>query len=278
MSAADGIWLNRGRSGDLLSRTREGTRGTEPIAKPNDTTQPGETVSKTDNATSLLRNRIIGLSLEPGCDIDEKRLLSELDVGRTPLREALNRLISEGLIESRGNRGLRVTPLTLTNTRELFEAYMLSERAVASVLVFSDPGLVDDLRSIEKRYEQRAGELDFLGVTSTNAEFHHRLATATQNRFVARNAWQLTNLARRISFFIFRDEYRRMDDAEHRNASLFDLATRQHLKIVQAIADRDRPTLVAEMTRHADYFRERLLHLLSRSPVTEADPKLARKA
>ena len=170
---------------------------------------------------------------------------------------------------------MRVTPLTLTNTRELFEAYILSERAVASVLVFSDPGLVDDLRLIETRYERRAGELDFLGVTTTNAEFHHRLATATQNRFVARNAWQLTNLARRISFFIFRDEYRRMDDAEDRNASLFELAIRQHLKIVQAIADRDRPTLVAEMTSHADYFRERLLHLLSRSPATETDLNLA---
>ena len=241
------------------------------IGKPVNTIQPGETVSKTDSATSLLRNRIIDLSLEPGYNIDEKQLLSELDVGRTPLREALNRLISEGLIESRGNRGLRVTPLTLTQTRELFEAYILSERTIASILVFSDPGLVDDLRSIEERYERRTEEFDFLGVTSTNAEFHHRLATATQNSFVTRYAWQLTNLARRISFFIFRDEYRRTDDVEHRNALLFDLAIKQHLKIIQAIEDRDRPTLIAEMTSHADYFRKRLLHLLSRSPAEEVD-------
>ena len=242
------------------------------------TIKPGETVSKTDSATSLLRNRIIDLSLEPGSNVDEKLLLSDFQIGRTPLREALNRLIAEGLIESRGNRGLRVTPFTLTNTRELFEAYILSERMVASILVFSDPGLADDLCSIERQYEERAGELDFLGVTATNAEFHFRLAAATQNRFISRYAWQLTNLARRISFFIFRDEYGRMSTADGQNTSLFDLAIRQHLKIIQAIGDRDRPTLVAEMACHAAYFRDRLAHLLSRSPDTDVDLTLARRA
>ena len=253
-------------------------KGTEHPGRPVGTSLSGETVSKTDSATSLLRNRIIDLSLEPGYNIDEKQLLSELDIGRTPLREALNRLISEGLIESRGNRGLRVAPLTLTSTRELFEAYILSERVVAAMLVFSDPDLLDNLRSIEARYERRTRELDFLAVTSTNAEFHHRLATATQNSFVSRYAWQLTNLTRRISFFIFRAEYGRMENVEDRNASLFDTAIRQHRKIVQAIADRDRPVLVAEMTSHAEYFRERLLHLLSHSPAAQVDLTLTRKA
>ncbi len=218
-----------------------------------------------------MRDRIVDLTLEPGYNIDEKRLLSELEIGRTPLREALNRLISEGLIESRGNRGLRVTPLNIINTRELFEAYILSERTVASVLVFRDTDLIDELRRIEEAYEARAGELDFLGVTSSNAEFHNRLAMATQNSFLTRYSWQLTNLARRVSYFIFRDEYGHSEEFGEAQVPLFERAISEHLKIIKAIEDRDRETLIDVMTSHAAYFRERLSQLIGRSPGIDVD-------
>jgi len=216
-----------------------------------------------------LRDRIIDLSLEPGCNIDEKRLLGELDLGRTPLREALNRLIAEGLIEARGGRGLRVTPLNLTNTRELFEAYIISERVVASIVAFGDGGLAADLKRIEETYEARARDVDFLGVTATNADFHNRLARATRNEFVARHSSQLASLARRVSFYIFRNEYGLSDKIGATPAALFGRAIEEHRKIICAVEDRNRAGLVSLMTSHGEYFRERLLRLIGRSVAPE---------
>lgn len=241
------------------------------IKLPNGHSTPAEAISKTDGATDLLRDRIIDLSLEPGYNIDEKKLLVEFGIGRTPLREALNRLISEGLIEARGTRGLRVTPLDLTNTRELFEAYIISERMVASILRFDDPGIVEDLEEIQTAYESVTASLDILNVTAHNAAFHRRLAEATQNSFVKQYSWQLSNLARRISFFIFRDEQRRGPHFEPESTPLFGRAIEEHWKIILSIKTGDRSALVNEMTTHAQYFQERLSNLMTRSMGQEID-------
>ena len=214
-----------------------------------------------------MRDRIIDLTLEPGYNIDEKSLLAKFDFGRTPLREALNRLIVEGLIESRGSRGMRVTPMSLSNTRELFDAYILAERMVASILIFSDESLVDDLNSIETIYEAKAGRFDFLEVTEANAAFHNRLAGATRNTLVARYSAQLQNLARRVSFYIFTSE---ANDARE-DAHLFDRPIEEHRQIIAAIEDRDRDHLIGLMTGHAMYFRDRLRKLIGRTECGDVD-------
>ncbi|WP_282604353.1 GntR family transcriptional regulator [Pelagibius sp. Alg239-R121] len=230
-----------------------------------------EPVSKTDLATNTLRDQIITLSLEPGYNIDEKFLLSRFDFGRTPLREALNRLIAEGLIESRGSRGLRVSPLNLSNTRELFDAYILAERMVASVLVFNDDGLVSDLLDIQKTYEAHTQSVDFLKVTKTNAAFHNRLAAATQNAIIARYSEQLTNLARRISFYIFKSEFGREAPNRDLEERLFQRPINEHQGIIDAIEATDRDQLVELMTNHAKYFRDRLRKLIGGSAPCDLD-------
>ncbi|MGI9500462.1 MAG: GntR family transcriptional regulator [Geminicoccaceae bacterium] len=230
-----------------------------------------EPISKTDLATNVLRDQIVDLSLEPGFNIDEKFLLSRFEYGRTPLREALNRLISEGLIESRGSRGLRVTPLSLTNTRELFDAYILAERMVASILVFGDDGLVNDLKQIEAGYEDYANRLDFLKVTETNAAFHSRLAAATQNAIIARYSAQLANLARRVSYYIFKTEFNRQALDHQKEVMLFERAIGEHWEIIRAIEKRNRDDLIEVMTGHAQYFRDRLRNLIGGATACDLD-------
>ena len=69
----------------------------------------------------ILRDRIIQSELEPGMRLTERVLCEELKVSRTPLREALKTLASEGLVKLLPNRGAIVIPLTLADTTQVFE-------------------------------------------------------------------------------------------------------------------------------------------------------------
>lgn len=90
--------------------------------------------------TSRLRESILQGDLQPGLKINLDRLRSELDVSLSPLREALARLIAEGLVVFEDNRGYHVAPVSLANLTEIttlradFEALALGhaiERADA---------------------------------------------------------------------------------------------------------------------------------------------------
>ena len=60
----------------------------------------GDSASLADLATNMLRNKILDLSLAPSEHLEDRILLEKFSFGRTPLREALNRLMSEGLVET----------------------------------------------------------------------------------------------------------------------------------------------------------------------------------
>ncbi|MEA2287984.1 MAG: hypothetical protein QOJ21_4027, partial [Solirubrobacteraceae bacterium] len=64
-----------------------------------------------DRAYAELRHRIVSLSLGPGAALREDALMAELELGRTPLREAVKRLALEGLVEVRPRSGTFVTAI-----------------------------------------------------------------------------------------------------------------------------------------------------------------------
>jgi len=226
-----------------------------------------ETLSLTDRVTEILRNKILDLSLTPGTQLDEKMLQSQFDFGRTPMREALGRLVSEGLVEARASRGLRVTPFSLVNTLELVDAYILCERMVSYNLRMFDDGLVDDLLEIDQAYLKSSLNAELLEITQQNALFHARLALATRNKYIIEYSTKLHNLGRRLSFYIYEEE----DALPDKLQGLFDRTRGDHSSIIRCIRDQDRDGLVANMTDHAKLFQERLGALLNLEKKFEFD-------
>lgn len=218
-----------------------------------------ETMSLTDRATQTVRDRILDLTLAPGMILDERQILEKFEFGRTPMREALNRLISEGLVVARGQRGLQVAPLNIASAVELFDAYVMSERMVAFALCFSDAGLVDDLRQLHAAYAESLAPTDLLRVTELNVLFHRRLASATRNIYIEEYSGKLHKLARRLSYFIYKREAA-MDTLA---PTLFDKPRADHERIIETIEKHDRQGLIDELTSHAIFFRTRLARIIS---------------
>ncbi|MDE0113770.1 MAG: GntR family transcriptional regulator [Albidovulum sp.] len=224
-------------------------------------------LSLADSATRFLRDRILDLTLSPGERLDEKMLLAKYELSRTPLREAINRLMAEGLVESSKNRGVYVSSMDLESVLELLDAYVLSERMVASVCIMEEPGLLSELREIQRSFENAVDALDLLEVTEWNARFHCRIAEACDNRFIFRHAWHLHNLARRTSFYIYLRENREKGEFYVPSERIHG----HHRRIIECISSRNRSNLIDSMTEHALVFRERLVVLVKGADLNLAD-------
>ncbi|MDN3718170.1 GntR family transcriptional regulator [Roseibium salinum] len=76
-----------------------------------------------------LRERILTLELRPGSVLDEAGLSRQLEVSRTPIREAIIQLIADGLVVREG-RSARVAPLDLDDIPPLYDALLISSRMI----------------------------------------------------------------------------------------------------------------------------------------------------
>lgn len=86
-------------------------------------------------AYRALKRDILTCRIEPGQDLREAALAEQAGFGRTPIREALARLVHDGLVEVRPRQGYQVTEITLTRVRELHELRLLLEPAAAELAI-----------------------------------------------------------------------------------------------------------------------------------------------
>src|SRR5258705_1329447 len=93
----------------------------------------------------VIRARILSLDMPPGSAIDENALVAEFGLSRTPVREALIRLETDGFVSLQPNRGASVSPLDIEEIPELLEAMELCLRATSrwSALRRTDSDLAD---------------------------------------------------------------------------------------------------------------------------------------
>src|SRR5215472_1518435 len=113
---------------------------------------------------AALRHAIMVLDVEPGAALEEERLCRQYNVSRTPLREALIRLASEGLVELEPNRSARVAALQFVDVVDHYEAMDVLQPAIwhfAAVRVTSADlkrirEALDRLRKALSRQDARA--------------------------------------------------------------------------------------------------------------------------
>lgn len=221
----------------------------------------GKQESLTETAVTSIRDRILDLTLAPGQRIDEKLLMERFGLSRTPTREAVNRLATEGLIDMRPNRGAYVHPLDLDHISQLFDAYAVAERMVGYFCNCSEPALADDLERIEIEYERHQQARDYLMITLQNARFHSRLAQASGNEYIFAYCAGLYNLARRVSFFI----YLRETDRNSKFDTNGRLIIKHHKTIMKMVKAGDNAGLIDILARHAALFRSRVIRVLDQS-------------
>ena len=132
-----------------------------------------------------LRQRIFAHELKPGDWIDEKKLAEQYGISRTPLREALKVLASEGLVDLKPRRGCYVIEISRQDLDDIFPLMaMLEGRCAADAVKRAKSADVKQLAEMHERLEaaSREGRID--AFFEANQEFHKRIQELANNRWL----------------------------------------------------------------------------------------------
>ena len=210
-------------------------------------------------AYGRLRQEIIRGTYKAGERLHIGRLCTALDVGLSPVREALNRLSTEGLVQQFDQRGFRVAPLDIEDLADLTQARCwINETAIPAALAAGDQAWEESVVVALYRLKRAPHAIaDEIGQRSPEWEAAHRdfhrilIAACGSRRWL--NLWEeLFDAAERYRFTSrLAATQQRPDMAEHE-------------AIVQAVLARDSPNAVALLNAHVrrteTLFRERLAH------------------
>jgi DNA-binding GntR family transcriptional regulator len=198
-------------------------------------------------AYRTLELQIVTLQLPPGSVTTEGTLIERVGLGRTPVREAIQRLAWEGLLEIRPRAGIAVTPLHPSDWLRVLDARC----GVEIVLARSAARFVT--REIAERFHEAARDMQKAVITGNvvafqeaDKAFDEAMAAASDNPFAVRVAAPLQTHSRRF-WFRYQSDTGLADAAEH------------HVAIIRAIVDGDvegagaaAERLIALLRKHAE--------------------------
>ena len=135
-----------------------------------------------EEVAELLRQRIFNRELPPGNWIDELKLAEEYGISRTPLREALKVLATEGLVTMKVRRGAYVTEVNEKDLTDVYHLLSLLEADAASVVAArATEGQIKELQVLHSCLEKATKNSErFFEI---NEAFHMRLLEIANNRW-----------------------------------------------------------------------------------------------
>ena len=208
-----------------------------------------------DHLRQLLLEDIISGELEPGSSLNQLALTEELAVSRTPLREALQRLVGERFIDKEPDRGFFVPPLDPREGRELYESVGMLE---ASSFRRQPPLSREDLRHLRsltgRRREAVGSPRDSLEL---DREWHDRLLSGVENRLILA---RLERLKKRLLRYELTFQH---DDDRVR------VAIEQHTTMEDAVARGTTDEIPAILRRHWEQGKQLVRNELENGSVGE---------
>ena len=206
-----------------------------------------------------LREDILRLHLLPGSNIEESLLEKRFEVSRTPVREALIRLASEGLVTLMPNRGAQVTDIDIADVPQFFEVLNVCQRLVMrlSAVRRTDEHLAR-LRSLNGDFERATKTHDVVAMSEINHDFHIVIARACGNKYIFALYEELQSVGLRLSLSAYRTALR----SHEIDVDGADEVVEQHNAMIDAIAQNDPDQAEALARVHTELFRRRIIRAI----------------
>jgi DNA-binding GntR family transcriptional regulator len=205
-----------------------------------------------DQAREQLEELIVKLELPPGSVWSESQLSQRLGIGRTPVREALQRLQTEYLVKIVPRFGAQITEINVTQQLLLLEVRRVLERLIAeNAARRATPEERKQLRRMADTFEAMV-DADVLRFLRYHYDIKKYIAACARNLFAASAIAPAHAMSRRFYYL----HYRRAHDMP--------VAARHHAEVIRAIASGDEAKAGAAADRLMDYVEE-----LTRATVTQ---------
>ncbi|EOD67865.1 GntR family transcriptional regulator [Amycolatopsis vancoresmycina] len=210
-----------------------------------------EPVSRESTAAVIarqLRDAIMTGALPPGTQLGETELAARFQVSRGPLREAMQHLVSEGLLRSERHRGLFVIDLEPGDVYDIYAARSAIERAaMLRALRGGDRDRIADLlEQTVVEMATAASEDDPSALSTADLRFHEALINASGSKRLVRMARTLL-IETRMCLTALQSTYQRVEER-----------VEEHTKLIQALRDGDEGTALALLEAHMEDAVQRL--------------------
>lgn len=204
--------------------------------------------SLVDKAYEKIRSDLTCGELKPGQKIIFQDLVKRYEISETPIKQALNRMVVEGLVESIPRKGMRIKPISIQDFNEIMDIrYMLEIYFAPTIMeaVAYHPEYLDELAANIKK-QARAIEIgttelnDFLEIYSVDHMFHHILLRCANHK----RALQVYEMigAHSFSYFLYNKKPK----------SKLVAGVQEHEVILEALRNQDLEALRKAITVHAD--------------------------
>jgi DNA-binding GntR family transcriptional regulator len=204
-----------------------------------------------DEVASRVRDMIIEGSLEPGARIYETQLCQTLGVSRTPLREALKTLASEGLIELVAARGAVVKRFSPKDVRDMLDVLAVLESFAARLACKeASDDQIAELRALHDRMAAFFKANNRLEYYKLNQDFHSGVLRLSGNAALQSAHVAIQSRLKRIRY-IGNSEPRKWKDA-----------MAEHDEMIRRLEARDGDGLAAVLARHMEHTWERVKEIL----------------
>ena len=198
--------------------------------------------SLTDKAYRELEERIVTLGLVPGQVLSETALSVQLEIGRTPIREALQRLAREGLVVILPRKGILVSEINPGKQLLVLEVRRELERLLArSGAVRRTEEERDGFLEIAAGMERAASNNDGIEFMRYDSAFHNLIAATSHNEYAIRAIGLMNSLSRRFWYV----HYKVSADLPH--------CARLHAVVARCIADGESDAAADAADKLVDY-------------------------
>ena len=175
-----------------------------------------------------LRDMIVKGDLAPGARIVERKISADMNVSRTPVREALKLLRADGLIEISMHRGAQVTRYTETEAQDLFDLIAVIEGLAAERLAERiTPRMLKELEALHGQMIDQYTSHDPSAYFDTNTEIHDMIVRQAGNQILVESHRRVVVRARRGRFMAILD------------ANRWKQAVDEHEAVMSAFRNRD---------------------------------------
>lgn len=204
-----------------------------------------------DAAYEQIKQRIIMCAFRPGEALSEAQVASSLGLGRTPVRQAFDRLMRDGLVEVLPRKGIMVRPISGDEVRDMVEVRLLNECFCARLCAErGDAATLAALSGNVRRGAEAAADGDVPELMALDRDFHAGISGGARNLVLGEILKNLHERAQRVWFVSLRDTH------HHRRV------VGEHAAVVDAIRTRDGAGAEAAMRAHILSFAENLTRQL----------------
>lgn len=197
-----------------------------------------KSVAYKEKVFDRIKQGIIAQEFPAGYLLNERKLAKELDVSRTPVREAIQMLEREGWVEVIPWRGAMVQPVIISDIEETFQLRMAIEPLIIDLIL--DKMGEEELQKIEEIWEEQARLAEAKEAEQfilRDQDFHLFLASLTKNRRLQLIMGQLRDTHLRMGVEAIQQETRFEGTLEEHRAIIDALKAKQYLKARQAMLD-----------------------------------------